>query len=387
MQKYCFLLISIAVSTTAWSQSNTFPASGNVGIGTTSPSANLHVSNSSTSTWIAIDKLANYEGGLQFRRLNNILFYVYSDNTDNDALKIQATGLTGEGDGAPRIHIPYNNKNLYLAQSGGNVAIGHGNPYSESGLHIKSPTVSQWGFVTEANANQRLVGVGHNGTAGFISVSYLGGAGYSPLLFRTSELTRMTLDVNGNLGVGQTTPLAKVHISEGDLLLQNSTSGYPRILLKDVSGTNSLKLDYNSVIGAGGKMYIQTSDSQPVVLNATSGNVGIGTSSPDQRLTVKGKVHAEEVIIDLSVPAPDYVFEKSYDLRPLDEVKTFIDENKHLPEVPSAKEMEKDGVSVGEMEMILLKKIEELTLYMIELKQENSEMKKEIEHIKSSAKN
>ena len=64
--------------------------------------------------------------------------------------------------------------------------------------------------------------------------------------------------------------------------------------------------------------------------------------------------------------AYDYVFEKNYKLTPLEDIKTYIDQNKHLPEVPSAKEMEKNGVQLGEMNMLLLKKIEELTLYVIE---------------------
>lgn len=67
MQKYVFLLILVAASITAFTQNNTFPSSGNVGIGTSSPSANLHIYNPCMSTWIALDKLANYEAGLQFR--------------------------------------------------------------------------------------------------------------------------------------------------------------------------------------------------------------------------------------------------------------------------------------------------------------------------------
>ncbi len=107
-----------------------------------------------------------------------------------------------------------------------------------------------------------------------------------------------------------------------------------------------------------------------VVMNMSSNQsgvfVGIGTDIPDATLTVKGGIHAEEVKVDLTVPGPDYVFEKDYPLPSLEEVKAYIDEHKHLPEVPSAKEMEEEGVNVGEMEMILLKKIEELTLYVIE---------------------
>ena len=97
-----------------------------------------------------------------------------------------------------------------------------------------------------------------------------------------------------------------------------------------------------------------------------NGYVGIGTRYPDALLTVSGQVHAQEVKVTVAAPGPDYVFEKDYKLTSLEEIKTYIDQNKHLPEVPSAKEMKKNGVQLGEMNMLLLKKIEELTLYVIE---------------------
>lgn len=113
-----------------------------------------------------------------------------------------------------------------------------------------------------------------------------------------------------------------------------------------------------------------------------NGNVGIGTTTPDAMLAVKGTVHANEVKVDLSVPGPDYVFERDYALLSLEEIKTYIDKNKHLPEVPSAKEMEANGVNLGEMNMLLLKKIEELTLHVIVMKRENEIVKKQINELK-----
>jgi len=114
-----------------------------------------------------------------------------------------------------------------------------------------------------------------------------------------------------------------------------------------------------------------------ITVNA-AGNVGIGTSIPDAKLAVKGIIHAQEVKVDLSVPGPDYVFANDYKLPTIEQVKSFIKENQHLPEVPSAKEMEANGVNVGEMNMLLLKNIEELTLYVIELKQQLDEVQKKV---------
>jgi hypothetical protein len=95
------------------------------------------------------------------------------------------------------------------------------------------------------------------------------------------------------------------------------------------------------------------------------GNIGIGTTSPDSKLTVNGTIHAKEVKVDLSIQGPDYVFEKDYNLMSLEEIKAYIEKHKHLPEVPSAKEMETNGVNLSEMNMLLLKKVEELTLHSI----------------------
>lgn len=97
------------------------------------------------------------------------------------------------------------------------------------------------------------------------------------------------------------------------------------------------------------------------------GNVGIGTINPDAKLAVKGVIHAQEVKVDLSVPGPDYVFEKDYNLTPLKDLEAYIARHKHLPEVPSAQEMEANGLYLKEMNLLLLKKVEELTLHMIQM--------------------
>jgi hypothetical protein len=107
------------------------------------------------------------------------------------------------------------------------------------------------------------------------------------------------------------------------------------------------------------------------VLSFYAGNVGIGLDNPasvDAKLAVKGKIHAQEVVVDLqgAVMPPDYVFERTYNLTPLSEVESYIQAHKHLPEIPAGSELERDGVKLREMNMLLLKKVEELTLYLIE---------------------
>ncbi|MEX6688861.1 hypothetical protein QTN47_15240 [Danxiaibacter flavus] len=98
------------------------------------------------------------------------------------------------------------------------------------------------------------------------------------------------------------------------------------------------------------------------------GKVGIGTTSPTEKLSVNGTVLAKKVrVSQAAADWPDYVFDSSYELPSLVSVSSFVKENKHLPEMPSALTIEKDGHDLGEVQKLLLKKVEELTLYVIEL--------------------
>jgi hypothetical protein len=102
-----------------------------------------------------------------------------------------------------------------------------------------------------------------------------------------------------------------------------------------------------------------------LILTIKQGNLGIGLTNPQNKLDVNGTIHSKSVLIDLN-GWNDYVFKNDYKIRSLSEVKEYIEQNQHLPEIPSEQEMVKNGLNVADMNKLLLKKVEELTLYLIE---------------------
>ncbi len=140
-------------------------------------------------------------------------------------------------------------------------------------------------------------------------------------------------------------------------------------------------LDLN--ITTDGVWFVENDGNPDEYISYNSGHVAIGSNeegAEDKNLFVYGTVNTKEVIVSLSlgVPVPDYVFEEDYKLKPLEEVEAFIKENKHLPEIPSAKEVGKSGLNLSEMNLLLLKKVEELTLYMIEQQKEIEALREQI---------
>ena len=144
-------------------------------------------------------------------------------------------------------------------------------------------------------------------------------------------------------------------------------------------GSNVFTIAYQ----AGGAASLEAGQ---VLSIETSGNVGIGTTTvpTGYKLAVDGKIIAEEVHIDMSGAWPDDVFREDYNLMPLAEVAAYIASNGHLPEVPSAEEVAVNGLSLGATQALLLKKIEELTLYMIQVQKENEALREWVRKIEEN---
>jgi hypothetical protein len=134
---------------------------------------------------------------------------------------------------------------------------------------------------------------------------------------------------------------------------------------------NGQLLTFNSWLMNGNNMFYNT------------GNIGIGTDQPTEKLSVNGTIKAKKLIAS-SQGWADFVFNPDYYLRPLPEVENYVKDNKHLPDMPSETEVKANGISVADMDAKLLQKIEELTLYVIKINQENQKSKADIEELKKT---
>jgi hypothetical protein len=187
----------------------------------------------------------------------------------------------------------------------------------------------------------------------------------------------------GKIGIGTTSPMNPMTIVASN---PEENPSIPKVLVvADPSSVNkTISLGYSPTLDAGILASVNKGFGwRNTLINPYGGGVGIGTTCLPSgfMLAVGGKVAAREINVNVTSWC-DYVFENTYNLRPLSQVESFIKENKHLPEIPSAKEVEANGINLGEMDALLLKKIEELTLYMIEMKKENEEIKKENQSMK-----
>ena len=244
----------------------------------------------------------------------------------------------------------------------------------QAGTGISNPGRNELGLVTKGSERVRVtregrIGIGVASPAEDLHISSTPGTN-TIQLGRASYIQES--DSKRRLFLG-----ANIHDDENDSWVrQSSTHGAAAVdLLADDGGWGSFlrfSVDDEGTSFPAERMRV-----------TSAGRVGIGTKQPQSLLAVDGTITTKEVIVTEADWA-DFVFEEGYDLPSLEEVEAHIGEQGHLPDVPSAKEVEENGVKVGEMNATLLQKIEELTLYAIEREKETRTLRREAQHLRAA---
>ncbi|WEA00682.1 hypothetical protein [Mucilaginibacter sp. SJ] len=282
--------------------------------------------------------------------------------------------------------------------STGNVGIGTNNP--------------TYKFEVHGNDGGQVAVFGNNGSTNFglqgslfiksnsstSTASLSSGGANSGLTFLTNnsgtDYVRMQITSTGNVGIGTTTPGSDLTITRNGtgMSVNAGSSGYfGTLAFNRESATGAIfnptgnAFQINNGNGTDKNLHIQVYSGSgagvnpdALTINGTTSGVGINTASvpAGYQFAVNGGVIATSVTVKLYTAWPDYVFKPTYQLPSLTDVKTYIDQNQHLPEIPSEQEVAKDGLNLGEMNRLLLKKVEELTLYAIENERKDKEKDK-----------
>lgn len=273
--------------------------------------------------------------------------------------------------------------------------LGQALPVSGNQYHLYGPN-SNWGeyfqvggngqitnhaFIATTNGNLHL-----DSKAGF--ATYINHYNQGPTFINTqggnvgigTTNPSEKLDVNGNINVVRVKSSTAIFNSNSRNSLNSFNTGQdPNLsggwIAADFGGNDNASDRLVVGTGFGGKVVIGTHNFNltqwggDILISPNGGNVAIGTTSAREKLSVNGKIRAHEIKVEIQ-NWPDYVFLKGYEKASLKDIKRYIDTYGHLPEVPSAEEVKEKGASLGEINKVLLKKIEELTLHLIEKEDE-----------------
>jgi hypothetical protein len=252
----------------------------------------------------------------------------------------------------------------------------------------KNPVSVDGNLMDAGNVKQKF-GAGQNGS-GAGAIMFLGNGGRMDFLITDPSngagqdiswgTPKLTINRNGNVGIGNVNPQGLIHATG---LGQNAwiyfanninNGGNPQNIhglqfgWNKSGGAGESLIVYNTSLGGYPRLTFNSFNGTTFVEEMTlvGGKLGIGTTSPGSyKLAVEGKIGAREVNVTTASWA-DYVFDDAYKLPSLQELEAYIKLNNHLPDVPTEAEVKANGVNLGEMNVLLLKQVEELTLYVIE---------------------
>ncbi|MBK8846907.1 MAG: hypothetical protein IPO27_10325 [Bacteroidetes bacterium] len=355
--------------------------SGNVGIGTQTPADRLHVSNGhlrvessiANDSSILVLNQATSNCNIQYRVGNIGRAYTgYDVSTATFVTSVSTTGTRPD---------------LTIRASNGYAGLGTSNALYPLHLVGTSSTGFQYDGATGGYAGSYMNATDTANGRPFYGYKIGNSTKGWTYMDKTGKFSiynggdRLVVLNNGNIGIGTSTPDARLHVGAGTDA-SAASGGY---LVTGLLTSENLVMDNNEIMarnnGATATLYFNHSGGN-IAMCSGGGQVTIGTATPASGylLSVDGKVMAEEIRVELSGNWPDYVFGKDYNLPSIEEVEKTISEKGHLPNMPSAKEVETTGgFQVGEMQTKLLEKVEELTLYIIQLKKENDVLKSRVD--------
>ena len=364
--------------TTANTPRLTVAADGRIGIGITSPTTTLDVSNTSAS------QIARFNGGngmwitLAENGINR--GYLGSFIQDPEDIEFGTYGSNTTG----RVHLSTGNLSRLAVEPNGNIGIGVGILEAQTKLHV---TGGQDAGLD--GSNNGIIMTGALSSTNLLiddnEILARDGVAESDLSLQRDggDLLLCGLDL-GNVGIGVTSsPVSRLQIVDG-ANASYASNGY--LVTGNISGAN-IVMDNNELLarnnGGVADLFLQQEGGDLILCADENGAVGIGVISgasipAGSLLAVDGKITCEEVLVKLSENWPDYVFAKDYPLTPLSEVKSYIDEHQHLPGIPAAATIQEEGIELGEMQRRMMEKIEELTLYIIQLESDVKALKEKL---------